>query len=144
LFRVWDRRSHRVERLISTPSDVRSLQITQDGSTLSVSMGTTVSFFDVSTYNCLQSYTLPREIDTVAYEPVRKRFVTGSMSELWVRAYDMLSGSELIVNKGHHGPVRSLAFTPSGANYASGSEDGTIRIWEWTDEKEKQDEKKSN
>lgn len=35
-------------------------------------------------------------------------------------------------NKGHHGPVRSLAFTPSYNNYASGSEDGTIRIWSWT------------
>ena len=34
-------------------------------------------------------------------------------------------------NKGHHGPVRSLAFTPSCSNYASGSEDGTIRIWSW-------------
>ena len=34
-------------------------------------------------------------------------------------------------NKGHHGPVRSLAFTPSFDNYASGSEDGTIRIWSW-------------
>jgi WD40 repeat protein len=24
-----------------------------------------------------------------------------------------------------------LAFTPSCSNYASGSEDGTIRIWSW-------------
>lgn len=34
-------------------------------------------------------------------------------------------------NKGHHGPVRSLAFAPSFDSYASGSEDGTIRIWSW-------------
>lgn len=39
--------------------------------------------------------------------------------------------SFLACNKGHHGPVRSLAFTPSYQNYASGSEDGTIRIWSW-------------
>ena len=57
-------------------------------------------------------------------------FVTGSMAELWVRSYDFESGEETDCRKGHHGPVRSLAFSPLGTAYASGSEDGTIRIWE--------------
>lgn len=49
---------------------------------------------------------------------------------MWVRLHNYEDGAELEVLKGHHGPVHTVRFGPSGKEYASGSEDGTIRIWQ--------------
>lgn len=42
-------------------------------------------------------------------------------------AYGLLMLSDIL--KGHHGPVWSIAFSPDGRLYATGSEDGTIKMW---------------
>ena len=45
----------------------------------------------------------------------------------------MSTGEELLCNKGHHGPVYGVRFTPDGKSYTSAGDDGTIRFWVFTE-----------
>lgn len=48
---------------------------------------------------------------------------------MWVYLCDYTTGENLETLRGHHGPVHSVKFAPGGETFASGSEDGTIRLW---------------
>lgn len=65
----------------------------------------------------------------VALNPDGKTFFAGG-SDLWLREFDFESGEVLRTIKGHHGPVRCVRYHPNGQVIASGSEDGTIRLWD--------------
>lgn len=98
---------------------------------LTVAAGGKVCFFDCGTYEALRSHPMPvhfRDEGGATLHPSGTKFVAGG-SDLWVRVFDFDTGSELECHKGHHGPIRCVRYSPTGEVYASGSEDGTIRLW---------------
>ena len=64
-----------------------------------------------------------------AFSPDGARIVSGSDDQT-VRVWDAASGAELLVLRGHEGPVYAAAFSPDGARIVSGSGDGTVRVWD--------------
>lgn len=51
-------------------------------------------------------------------------------SDLTVFSVDFETGAITAERKGHCGPVRCVRYHPDGSKFATGSEDGTIRLWD--------------
>jgi serine-threonine kinase receptor-associated protein len=115
----------------------------QERIVLTVAAGNTVYFYDLTHMTTNMNTNPPvvlmhsHQMATIHFRneggaslhPIHGRtFVTGG-SDLWVRVMDVATGRELECCKGHHGPIRCIRFAPDGKLYASGSEDGTIRLW---------------
>ncbi|WZZ64463.1 hypothetical protein YC2023_075833 [Brassica napus] len=128
--RLWDVRSGKIMQTLETTSPVTSAEVSQDGRYITTADGSTVKFWDANHFGLVKSYEMPCNIESASLEPKSgEKFVAGG-EDMWVRVFDFYTGEEIGCNKGHHGPVHCVRFSPTGESYASGSEDGTIRIWQ--------------
>ncbi|EGD93203.1 WD repeat protein [Trichophyton tonsurans CBS 112818] len=101
-----------------------------DPGVLSVAAGKAAYFFDpVQPGRLLKKTDFSYELASVAVNKATSRFVTGSTGDTWARVYDLETNDELEVQRGHHGPIWSLSYSPDGKIYGTGSEDGTIKLW---------------
>lgn len=97
---------------------------------LSVAAGKTAYFWGGSRADqVLKQITLPHGIVSVGLDLKGRKIVVGEDPGTWARVYSWDSAKELDIHKGHHGPIWSIAFSPDGKLYATGSEDGTIKMW---------------
>jgi len=135
LIKWWDLRSGEVTRKLSFDKPITSMELSMKTTRLVVTSGNTVAFIPVKpTESALpvHSLNLSYAPSSASVHPIwQDRFVTGSTMDEWVRVHG-INGEEWDVLKGHHGPVHCVEYSPDGEIYASGSEDGTIRLWQTT------------
>ncbi|KIW76219.1 hypothetical protein Z517_10965 [Fonsecaea pedrosoi CBS 271.37] len=134
--RWWDLRVQRMIASVKTERDITSCELSTNKAEdsnpgiLSVAAGQSCLFFDAGRPGeLIKQVNFDHEVASVAINPATGRFVTGGGKDTWVRVWDFAQEKELEVLKGHHGPIWSTAFSPDGKIYATGSEDGTIKLW---------------
>lgn len=130
---VWDVRSGTVERTLPLGSIAKSGELTADGKFLTVTAGdSTLSVYNLEKMERVLHIPVPNYTESASLRyPQMDMIVTGGQ-DLTVRRFVLDSENvpiEAESNRGHHGPVWVLRFAPDGESYASGSDDGTIRLW---------------
>ena len=136
---IWNTDTSTLMQTFATTGadEIRDMELTRLTLTgkiiLSVAAGQTVYFYDMSVHKLVQAHTLPQinfqNEGGLTLHPSGTKFVCGG-GGLWVHVIDFVTGAQLECHKGHHGPIRCVRYAPHGTTFASGSEDGTIRLWQ--------------
>jgi WD40 repeat protein len=81
-------------------------------------------------------------VSSVAFSPDGRMLITGSRGlvdgsrDSTARLWDVTSGTEVAVLRGHEDRINSVAFSPDGRTVVTGSQDKTVRLWDLTTGKE--------
>ncbi|KAJ3324234.1 Eukaryotic translation initiation factor 3 subunit I [Boothiomyces sp. JEL0866] len=97
--------------------------------------------FEADTLSIYKKFETERPVNSAAISPLKPHLILGGgqdamsvtttsakQGKFEVRFYHMVFEEEIGRVKGHFGPINTLAFHPSGKGYASGGEDGFVRV----------------
>merc|ERR1712141_438283 len=105
------------------------IELSKDQDILTVAHGTKITFYNAETFEKIKEVAAPAPVFSASLLYGKRVFVFGGEDcKLYKYNYD--TGEEIESFKGHFGPVHCVRFAPDGELYASGSEDGTLRLWQ--------------
>lgn len=126
---------------------INNMSLSQDKTMLiTASKDHTVRLYDTRDLTCLKTYRTDQPVNAAVLSPIKSHIIVGGGQEaMSVTTTDTKSGKfeahfyHLVYEnwlgslQGHFGPINALAISPSGKSYASGAEDGYIRIHHFDD-----------
>lgn len=141
--RIWDvETGNMVLKVHDHKKSVNSMQFSADGTMLLTASGDgTAKLYDAKTLQLQKTYTSDRPLNSASLSPLQNHVIVGGgqdamnvtttsskVGHFEVDFYHTVYAEFLGSVKGHFGPVNSVAFSPTGRNFVSGSEDGYIRL----------------
>lgn len=76
------------------PGIPNSLEVSRDGSVLTVSHGTTVTFLDAESLNKIREFPIPTPVNSASLHPDKSIFVCGG-DDLKMYKFDYTTGTEI-------------------------------------------------
>jgi len=144
--RIWDTETGKLlgesDKETGHQKAITSLAKSADGSHfLTGSLDKSAKLWDIRTLTLIKTYVTERPVNAVAISPLLDHVVIGGGQEAsHVTTTDRRAGKfeakffhkileeEIGGVKGHFGPINALAFNPDGRSFASGGEDGYVRL----------------
>jgi len=141
--RIYDARNGKQLHVINDHAKaVMQLNFSKDQAYfVTASKDGTAKLYDTKTWKHLKTYTTGRPINSASVSPIRPEVIVGGgqsaesvtttrvdNSQFRVRFFHLIYEEELGSVQGHFGPVNVLSYSPDGKGFASGGEDGFVRL----------------
>ncbi|KAI8811642.1 WD40-repeat-containing domain protein [Cladochytrium replicatum] len=140
---MWDPESGELVKSVKIhDGQITDMQFSKDRShMITASKDHSAQVVDAKTLKVMKRYETERPVNAAAMSPLRSHIMLGGgqdamrvtqtdarQGKFEVRFYHLVFQEEIGRVKGHFGPINTLAFHPDGKSFASGGEDGFVRV----------------
>jgi len=108
---------------------------------VSASRDGTAKLWDSKTFKVIKTYNTGRPVNSAAISPLKPEVIVGGgqsaaevtttrvdTNQFRVRFFHMIYEEEIGSVAGHFGPCNVVSYSPDGSGFASGGEDGYVRL----------------
>lgn len=144
----WDVKAQNKLKVVSVHGkSIADIQSSRDEKMfITASKDTSSILWDADTLEVLKTYKTERPVNSASISPLFEHVVLGGgqdamdvtttstrIGKFDARFFHMVFEEEFGRVKGHFGPINSVQFRPDGKGYASGGEDGYVRVHQFDD-----------